>query len=147
MANDFADKVEIQTLAQRYADAVMRRDAEDWGNTWAEDGVWYLGMPTPIEGREAIVGLWNKAMGGYPVVLHIVQPGIIEVNGDTATARFYIQENIVDGDGNHIWVVGVYNDELTKATGEWKFKLRKFDTLYRGPNDLSGDLSGYTQAA
>lgn len=147
MASDFADKVEIQTLAQKYADAVMRRDAEDWGDTWAEDGVWYLGMPNPIEGREAIVGLWKQAMGGYPVVLHIVQPGIIEVNGDTATARWYIQENIVDGDGNHIWVVGVYNDELAKVNGEWKFKLRKFDALYRGPNDLTGDLSGYTQAA
>lgn len=147
MANSIKDQMEIQTLAQHYADGVMKRDADLWSSTWAEDGVWFLGTPTPFEGRDTIRQVWEGAMGGYPVVLHIVQPGVIEVDGDTATARFYIQENIVDGDGNHIWVIGVYNDELARVDGEWKFKIRRFHAMYRGPNDLSGDLTGYNQAA
>ena len=31
-------ELQIQRLAQTYADGVMQRDAEIWGNTWAEAG-------------------------------------------------------------------------------------------------------------
>ena len=47
------DVIEIQALAQTYADGVMQRDAEIWGSTWAEDGQWHLrpGMD-PVRGRD-----------------------------------------------------------------------------------------------
>ena len=136
--------IEIQHLAQTYADGVMQRDAEIWGNTWAENGTWHLsaGMD-PVSGRETLKGFWTQVMSGYPQVLHWVQPGLIEVNGDTATARFYVQENIKDAEGNTFRVAGVYNDELVKENGAWKFAVRNFATLYRGPVDMSGDWSGY----
>ena len=82
-------------------------------------------------------------MGGYPNVLHWVQPGLIEVQGDTASARFYVQENIKDAEGNSFRVAGVYNDEIVKEDGAWKFGVRRFSTMYRGPADMSGDWTGY----
>ena len=145
-----ADQIEIQKLSQRYADGVMSRDVDVWSSTWAEDGVWYLGTPDPIEGRETIKQVWLGAMGGYPVVLHIVQPGVIDVDGDTATARFYIHESIIDAEDNRVWNFGVYNDTLKKEGGEWKFASRRFNSMYRGPVDLSGSLDGfkaYTEGA
>ena len=84
-------------------------------------------------------------MGGFPFVAHWVQPGLIEVDGDSATARFYIQENIKDGEGNTFRVVGVYNDTLARIDGDWKFKTRHFDVMYRGPVDLTGDIMGYPE--
>ena len=137
------DQIEIQTLAQTYAHGVMSRDAEVWASTWAEDSVWYLGTPEPVSGRDNIVKLWKGAMGAYPVVLHMVQPGIIDVDGATATARWYIHESIVTADGDQIYNVGVYNDTLKKIDGAWKFSSRKFNSMYRGPADLSGNLDGY----
>jgi len=144
MAANTADIQEIQHLAQRYADGVMQRDAEIWGATWATDGVWHLapGMD-PVQGREPLKTFWTGVMTGYPWVLHWVQPGLIEVSGDTATARFYVQENIRDAEGNGFRVAGVYNDELKKEGGEWKFAVRHFNVLYRGPVDMSGDWMGY----
>jgi hypothetical protein len=82
-------------------------------------------------------------MAGYPNVLHWVQPGLIDIDGDTATARFYVQENIKDAEGNSFRVAGVYNDELVREAGAWKFKVRRFSTLYRCPVDMSGDWFGY----
>ena len=137
------DQIEIQKLSQTYADGVMTRDPDVWSSTWASDGVWYLGTPDPIQGRDTILQVWLGAMGGYPVVLHIVQPGIIDVDGDTAKARFYIHESIVTGDGDQIFNMGVYNDTLKKEDGAWKFASREFRSMYRGPADLSGSLDGY----
>ena len=141
MSNDIQ---EIQHLAQVYADGVMQRDAEIWGSTWADEGEWHLapGMD-PVKGRDNLKGFWTQVMGGYPNVLHWVQPGLIEVNGDTATARFYVQENIKDAEGNSFRVAGVYNDELVRENGAWKFAVRRFHTMYRGPVDMSGDWAGY----
>lgn len=138
------DIQDIQTLAQIYADGVMQRDAEIWGNTFAEDGAWQLapGMD-PVQGRDNLKAFWTSVMAGYPNVLHWVQPGIITVDGETATARFYVQENIKDAEGNSFRVAGVYNDQLVRENGEWKFALRKFDAMYRGPVDMSGDWVGY----
>ncbi len=143
--SDFEDRMEIQQLAQVYADGVMQRDAEIWGSTWAEDGEWELGLGDPVSGRENLKAFWTQVMSGFPWVLHWVQPGIIEVNGDTATARFYVQENIKDAQGEMTRNAGVYNDELVRENGAWKFKKRVFSTLYRGPVDLTGDYAGYPE--
>lgn len=141
MSNDL---LEINHLAQTYADGVMQRDAELWGSTWAENGAWHLapGMD-PVQGREALKAFWSGVMEGYPQVLHWVQPGLIDVDGDTATARFYVQENIKDANGDSFRVAGVYNDELVREDGSWRFSVRRFSVLYRGPADMSGDWLGY----
>lgn len=144
--NDAADIIEIQTLAQIYADGVMQRDAEIWGDTWAEDGVWHLSPAMePVSGRENLKAFWSNVMAGYPNVLHWVQPGLVSVQGDRATARFYVQENIKDTAGNSFRNAGVYNDQLIKEHGEWKFAVRRFHSMYRGPVDMSGDWLGFPE--
>ena len=138
------DIQQIQHLAQVYADGVMRRDAEIWGSTFTEDGEWHLSPAMdPVKGRENLKAFWSNLMAGYPNVLHWVQPGLIEVDGEHATARFYVQEQIKDAEGNSFRVAGVYNDELVKENGEWMFSVRRFSTMYRGPVDMTGDWMGY----
>ena len=137
------DVIEIQTLAQIYADGVMQRDAELWGDTFTEDGVWQLPGMDPVQGRDNLKSFWTTVMAGYPNVLHWVQPGLVSVDGDTATARFYVQENIKDAQGASFRVAGVYNDELRREGGVWKFSKRIFHSMYRGPVDMSGDWIGY----
>ena len=137
---------EIQQLAQTYADGVMQRNADIWGDTFTADGEWHLNPAMdPVKGRDNLKTFWTQVMAGYPHVLHWVQPGIIEISGDTATARFYVQENIKDAEGNSFRVAGVYNDQLVKENGAWRFAVRRFDTMYRGPVDMSGDWLGYPQ--
>ena len=147
MAVSATDLLEIQHLGQCYADGVMQRDAQIWGDTWATDGEWHLapGME-PVKGREELKAFWTGVMQCYPWVLHWVQPGMIVVDGDTATARFYVQENIKDAQDEGFRVAGVYNDELVRENGEWKFAVRRFSVLYRGPVDMSGDWIGYPSA-
>ena len=137
------DVLEIQRLAQVYADGVMQRDADIWGDTFTEDGIWVLPGMDGVQGRDTLKAFWTQVMSGYPNVLHWVQPGIITVDGDSATARFYVQENIKDANGDSFRVAGVYNDELRREEGAWKFAVRRFHSMYRGPVDMSGEWLGY----
>ncbi len=139
----FEDQFEIQSLTQRYADAVMRRDADDWAACWAEDGAWDLGRDEPIRGRENIKAAWIEAMGGLSFVIFLVQPTIAKIDGDKATARSYVQETLQAADGTRFRIVGVYNDNIVREDGAWKFQGRQYHVLYRGPVDLSGEQSAY----
>ena len=137
------DILEIQMLAQRYADAVMRHDAEDWSACWAVEGQWYLGMPEPMKGRDAIVAAWKGAMAGFPFAVFLVQPGIVEVDGDSGKMKSYVEEILEDNDGNAVRVYGVYDDEVVREDGAWRFSVRRYNVLYRGAIELVGDKTGY----
>ncbi len=135
--------VAIRELCERYVDAVNRRDAQDWGATWAPDATWDLGRG-PVQGREQIVAAWEAAMAGFPHVIMWVHSGVIEsVDGDHASARWYHQENLVFPDESRQVGMGVYRDKLVRLDGEWHFENRKYDLLYFGPPDLSGSFNPY----
>ena len=47
------DRLAIRERIEAYADAVFRRDAEDWISNWAEDAVWRL-PGVDVAGRDNI---------------------------------------------------------------------------------------------
>lgn len=126
------DRLAIRELIERYADAVMQRDAAAWGDVWAEDAEWSLPEYPGLEhcsGRENIVAAWQAAMGDYPDMAYIATPGAIEVHGDRAAARTYTSE-VFPGPGNTVLRVrGQYDDELARIDGRWKFTKRVYRTI------------------
>jgi len=145
-----ASELAIRDLVGRYADAVNRRDRNDWAKVWAEDGEWVLpdmmntGEPMIMKGRDKVVEAWFNTMQLFSFVAHIVYSGTIDVQGDTASARWYLSENLIGADGTHTTMFGVYNDENVKVEGKWLYKRRVFRPIYMGPADLSGKVMQYT---
>ena len=139
MSDTTADELEIRNLVARYSDAVNRRDANDWGPTWAKQGEWHL-MGNATQGRDAIVALWENLMQNFPFVMQLVHSGVIEVQGDRGTGRWYLTEISRGADGNAGSMIGVYHDRYLREDGAWTFERRRFDVLYMGPPDLSGQL-------
>lgn len=137
--------VEIRQLVERYADAVQRIDADDWADCWAPDGVWDLGGRA-IEGRDAVVGFWKQVMPTFPFVVQVVHSGVItSVDGDRATGRWYLSEYMHRADGAAAHGIGCYRDEYVRIGGEWKFARRRYDLLYSGPPDLSGQANPHPE--
>ena len=101
--------------------------------------------PEPIVGRDNIVAAWSGMMAGFPFAAFLVQPAMVEVDGDTATSRTYVQETLQGADGNAFRVIGCYNDECIREDGKWVFAARRYMVLYQGPVDLSGEVIGYPQ--
>lgn len=127
------DRQAIRELLDAYADAVTQRDAEAWGQTWAEDAQWSLpdypelGTTT---GRPAIVAMWIEAMKAYPGIMFEAWPGSIEVEGDTARVRSYTAETY-DQDGVTMRDRGQYDDTCVRIGGRWLFSSRSFRNIHR----------------
>jgi uncharacterized protein (TIGR02246 family) len=118
------DVAAIRALHDLYADAVNRRDADAWGALWAEDAVWDL-MGTRVEGRAAIVGLWQGAMAGFAFVGFFSQVGAVAVAGDRAEGRVWTHEVLENAEGERR-PLGRYDDHYVKRGGSWLFAERRF---------------------
>ncbi len=123
-----ADVAELHALNDRYADAVFRRDAGDWRALWAAQARWSL-MGTVIDGRDAIVALWEDRMASLAFVGFFVQPGAIAVAGDAGEGRIWTRELLVLPDGSRLDVVGRYDDRYVRTGGDWLFASRTYTRL------------------
>ena len=93
MTSPAPDELAIRSLVARYADAVNRYDEALWAGTWAVNGVWDLaGMV--VEGRKAVVDFWRNAMGSFEFAIQLVYQGTIEIEGDSASGRWYLTETL-----------------------------------------------------
>ena len=137
-----ADELALRELVARYADAVNRRDVEAWTATWSRDGVWHL-FGRDVEGRDAVVAMWQGAMGMFDFVLQLIHSGTVDVQGDAATGRWYLSEVAHTTKGERLLTVGVYHDRMTREADGWCFAHRRFDVLYQGPPDLSGTVTPF----
>ena len=123
-----SDEAAIRALIDRYADAVFRRDAGDWGACWAVDARWSL-MGTTVEGRDAIVGLWTQAMAGFTFVAFFGQVGRIDIDGDRATGRVWTHEVLEAADGTVSRPIGRYDDAYVRTPEGWRFASRTYKML------------------
>jgi hypothetical protein len=129
----------IEDLVHRYADAVVHRDEAKWGSTWATDAVWELGKGRRVEGRDAIVGLWNSAMDGFAAVVQNVVNGTYELDeaAGTGSGRWYIIEHWQRADNSRGMLLAYYDDLYVRTDDGWSFASRELVIQYGGPPDLS----------
>lgn len=130
----------ITDLVHRYADAVVHRDGDQWGSTWAADARWLLTKDYDISGREAILALWHGAMGGFDAVIQNVLNGTAEIDeaAGTGTGRWYIHEHFRRAGGDVGILLAHYDDTYVIEDGRWCFATRTLVAHYQGAPDLSG---------
>ena len=129
----------ILDLVHRYADAVVHRNGEQWGATWAPDAEWSLGRHGVMNGRDAIVATWHRAMDGFNAVIQTVLNGTYTLDEDagTGTGRWYIQEAYQRAGGDTGILLAHYDDTYAKVEGQWLFTNRQLVIHSGGPQDLS----------
>jgi len=138
--NTLEDELALNKLMARYVDAANSRDGAAWSSTWAEDGRWLL-MGMEITGRENILGLWQQVLEGFEFAILMPASGHFDIDGDTATGHWYLQEFTRDLQGEALAALSRYNDGYVKVNGQWLFASREYNFLYRGPADLSGEYT------
>jgi uncharacterized protein (TIGR02246 family) len=129
----------IRDLVHTYADAVVRRDADQWAATWSTDAVWELGKGRHVEGREEILALWNTAMDGFKAVVQNVVNSIATIDeaAGTGSGRCYILEHWNRVDDSRGILLAYYDDTYTRVDEAWLFASRELVVQYSGPPDLS----------
>ncbi|MFF0478344.1 LUD domain-containing protein [Streptomyces sp. NPDC004284] len=148
--NDFqaiADRVEIEALRGEFTDAAMMRDRPRLAALFTPDGV--LRMPNiPVEqvGQEEILAGGERLQSQWDFFVQTTHPGTIQVDGDTATGRAYIQELARALDGRQGLNFAVYHDRYERTEEGWRFAEREYEVRYLDTSPLAGSAPGATHA-
>ena len=129
----FADELAIRALVDRYSDAVNRRDFDTYRACWATDGVWNLGEPNNVrkEGVDNIVEEVKRTLGSFDFFAQMPHAGVVEVDGNRATATWTLNEIGRAADGKSgMFILAIYSDELVRQNGKWLFAKRTYRVLY-----------------
>ncbi len=127
----------IRQLHQRYVDAVFRKDAEAFGNCFAENAEWRVGGNV-MRGRAEAVEVIKKVFPQFRRILMTFRQPILQVGDGVASGRTYVTENSLFADGRPFAPIGIYYEHFVDEGDAWRFKWRLFQTQYVGPPDLSG---------
>ncbi|WP_433466091.1 nuclear transport factor 2 family protein [Spirillospora sp. CA-128828] len=134
-----ADRVEIEALRGEITDAVMMRDFDrvaslftpEGAMRWPHIGKEFVGRAEIRRGIEWGQGLWE-------FFVQNVHPGVIRLDGDTATGRAYIQEFGRFHDGGSHLNYALYHDRYQRTPDGWKFTERVYEVRYGDSTPLAG---------
>jgi ketosteroid isomerase-like protein len=122
------DQRQIRELMDSYSDTAFRQDLEGWLAMWSEECAWKLPWGE-ARGKAALRAEWPKVWTGVKCMGFFTQVGAIEVQGDSATARCYCREILLNEDGAIRKLVGAYSDQLVREGGNWRFKRRDYELM------------------
>jgi hypothetical protein len=94
-----------------------------------------------LAGREEIrVGI-ERLQGGWEYFVQTTHPGAIQLEGDTASGRAYIQELGRLRDGRSVFNCSLYHDRYQRTSDGWKFTERVYEVRYLDTTPLAGSGS------
>lgn len=131
-----SDEFAIQQTLNTYSYNATTGDLPAMVATFVEDGVWEVpGIGALCTGHAEILAAAQGITGTIDYMVQMNSPAIIEVNGDTATARSIIREcGKYAGRNTNLEVLGLYVDELKRTPEGWRFAKRTFTV--RGMHDF-----------
>lgn len=142
-AEYLADLRAIETVKYRYLRAV---DTKDWvalADTLTEDvmasyGSQVNGKPLNYTDRESLLAFLSSAMTPTMSTEHRVTHPIIEIDGDTATGSWYLQDKVLIPDYD-VLIVGAafYNDTYRRTEDGWRISSTGYDRTFEARGKLS----------
>jgi uncharacterized protein (TIGR02246 family) len=134
-----ADRVEIEALRGEFTDAIMVRDYDRFASLFTHDGTWRIpDANVELAGREEIRAGIERLQGAWEYFVQTTHPGAIQLEGDTAAGRAYIQEVGHLRDGRSVFNCSLYHDRYQRTPDGWKFTERVYEVRYLDTTPLAG---------
>ncbi len=134
-----ADRVEIEALRGEFTDAVMMRDYDRVASLFTPDGVWRMpNIPVEFTGQEQIRGWGRRVPELADYLVQNTHPGVILLDGDTASGRAYMHELGHARDGRSELNYAIYHDRYQRTADGWKFTERVYEVRYHDTSPLAG---------
>jgi ketosteroid isomerase-like protein len=131
------DEREIVAVALRYCRAL---DTKDWAlldEVFLADATAQLGAPATLTGIEAIRGRIRTALEHLDDSQHLVGNHEVDLDGDTATHRCYLQAQHIRATatgGPHYIVAGRYEDRFVRGGTGWRIAHRTLTVMWTEGN-------------
>jgi ketosteroid isomerase-like protein len=136
-----ADRVEIEALRGEFTDAAMMRDRARLASLFTHDGTLRMpNIPAEMVGREEIRAGGERLQAQWDFFVQTTHPGTIQLDGDTATGRAYIQELARALDGRQGLNFAIYHDRYQRTPDGWKFTERVYEVRYLDTTPLAGSV-------
>ena len=129
-------KEAIRQLRSKYCYRADAQDWERWADVFTEDGRIEVDQLGTYQGRDEIVEFGTDVIAAeYQWFSHMVHNGVIDVDGDEATGRWYFEVPCVSketllNEGEAGWLQGQYDEEYRREDGEWKIAVSKAEFHY-----------------
>ena len=134
-----ADRVEIEALRGEFTDAVMMRDYDRGASLFTPDGVVRIPhINAELAGWEQLRAGGERLQGLWEYFVQTTHPGTIQLDGDTASGRAYLQELGRFRDGRSELNYAVYHDRYRRTADGWKFTERVYEIRYHDTTSLAG---------
>jgi ketosteroid isomerase-like protein len=134
-----ADRVEIEALRGEFTDAAMMRDYDRVAALFTPDGALRMpNIPAELIGPEQIRAFGRRVPEIVEFLVQTTHPGTIQLAGDTATGRAYLQEVGRARDGRSELNFAIYHDRYQRTGDGWKFTERVYEVRYRDTTPLAG---------
>ena len=139
-----ADERAVINIVSQYCWSLDTKDFEELRNVFTPDAFAILGG-TECHGIDAIIKRISSALTRLDVSHHLVGSHIVEVDGDQASHRCYLQaQHVLKGtEGGDLWMVaGTYEDQLVRTPDGWRIKQRILSRVWTegNPNVAAPDL-------
>jgi ketosteroid isomerase-like protein len=134
-----ADRVEIEALRGEFTDAAMMSDYDRVASLFTPDGVLRMpNVPVELVGAEEIRGWRERREALVDYFVQTTHPGTIQLDGDTASGRAYLQEIIRLRDGSSHLNYAIYHDRYRRTGDGWRFRERVYEIRYLDTTPLAG---------
>ena len=125
------DRIEICELRYTYCYRIDDRDWDGYAELFTDDAHLDFGPIGTFDGRDSVREFAEDIVGArHPFLAHMVHNPIIDIDGDSATGRWYFEVPCVFEDGTAGWIQGTYHDEYERVDGEWQFATVVADFNY-----------------
>ncbi|MFF0492719.1 nuclear transport factor 2 family protein [Nocardia sp. NPDC003482] len=142
----------IRALKYRYLRALDLKRWDEFADTLAEDAVGEYGSPSggrPLRfaSRQEIVDFMRDSLSGNIVTVHVCSHPDIEVDGETATGSWCLEDTvIVPEHGVLIRGAAYYRDRYRLDGGRWRIAHTGYERIYEAMLPLSS-MPGFTLTA
>jgi len=129
------DAEAIRNLKARYAALCDNQyDADGIAKLFTEEAVWESPGLGRFEGWDAIRNFFRGASAIFSFAIHYSLNSHIEVEGDTARARWYLFMPCTEVAGNHaVWRAGIDHKTYARVDGTWMFCHKRSEPLMSVP--------------
>jgi ketosteroid isomerase-like protein len=121
----------------------MMRDYDRVAVLFTPDGALRMpNVPVDLVGLDQIRAWGDRVPAFVDYLVQTTHPGIIRLDGDTASGRAYLQELIRLRDGSSHLNYAIYHDRYRRTADGWKFAERVYEIRYLDTTPLAGSAPG-----
>jgi hypothetical protein len=139
MTDTAADKEAIERLKYRYLRSLDTKDWDTFADTLAEDVTGDYGDRLHFVNRTELVDYMRSSIGPGVITEHRVTHPEISVDGDAATAVWYLQDRVIVAEFNFMLIgAAFYRDTYRRTPEGWKISATGYDRTYEATMSLEG---------